>query len=101
MPWGRINIASICIIVTFKSLFQCFIQFKISSHTERMSDVQMKITPEISALVEKNRYFWKPQTCNIFWIYSGVNKVSVVRTGGGGGSARKSLFFNIFTHIFA
>ena len=34
----------------------------------------------------------------MFWIYSGANKVSVI---GQGGSARKSLFFNIFTCIFA
>ena len=42
----------------------------------------MKTTPEISALVERNRHFWKPETGDILWIYSGVNKVSVVGTGG-------------------
>ena len=31
------------------------------------------------------------------WIYSRVNKVSVI---GLGGSARKNLFIDIFTHIF-
>ena len=34
----------------------------------------------------------------IFWIYSGLNRVSVKRTGE---STRKSLFFNIFTHRFS
>ena len=34
----------------------------------------------------------------IFWIYSGLNSVKVIGTEG---SARKSLFFYIFTPIFA
>ena len=56
----------------------------------------MKITPEISARVGKNRYFWKPDTCNIFGIYPGVNKVIVVGTG----SLQESVYFSIFSHIF-
>ena len=56
----------------------------------------MKITPEISALVEKNRYFFKPETCNVLLdLLRGKNKVSVVRTGG---SARKSVFQHFHTY---
>ena len=31
-----------------------------------VSHVKMKITPEISALVKKNRYFYKPEICTNF-----------------------------------
>ena len=56
----------------------------------------MKITPETSALMEKVRYFWKPETSTIFLDLLRVNKVSVVGTGG---LQEKICFFNIFTHI--
>ena len=43
----------------------------------------MKITPEISALVEKRIDIFGNLRHVIFvWIYSGVNKVNVVGTGG-------------------
>ena len=49
----------------------------------------MKITPEISALVEK---------IDIFWIFSGVNKVTVVGTGRG--DLQERVCFSTFSHIF-
>ena len=58
----------------------------------------MKITLEISALVEKIDTFRNLIHVLILWICSGVNNVSVK---GLEGSARKSLFFDIFTRIFA
>ena len=57
----------------------------------------MKITPEISAPVEKIDIFGNLRDVLVFWIYPGVNKMSVVRTGE---SARKSLVFQHFHTYF-
>ena len=57
----------------------------------------MNITSKKFVLAE-NIHFENLRHVLMFWIYSGVNKVSVIKTGG---SARGSLlFFNIFTLIF-
>ena len=56
----------------------------------------MKITPEISAPVEKIDIFGSLKHVLNFWIYS-VDKVSVVGTRR---SARKSLFFQHFHMCF-
>ena len=59
----------------------------------------MKITPEISALVEENRYFWKPEICSNFLdLLRG--KYSKSRRNRGDLQER-ICFFNIFTSIFA
>ena len=53
----------------------------------------MKITPEISDLAGKIEIFGNLRYVLSCWIYSGVNKMSVIRTGV---YVRKSLFFNVF-----
>ena len=65
-----------------------------------MYRVSQEIVPCVNenSLSGKNRYFQKPETYNIFWIYSGVNEVSVVGTGG---LQERVSFFNIFTRIVA
>ena len=69
-----------------------------STGVPKMSYVYMKITPEISALVENMDIFRNLRHMLSFWIYSGVNKMSVVGTGG---LQERVSFFNIFTRIFA
>ena len=59
----------------------------------KVSHVLMKITQEMSTLMEKLDF----THVLIFWIDSGLTRVSVIGTGG---SVRNSVFFSIFTRIF-
>ena len=55
----------------------------------------MEITPEMSALVEKLDVLGNLGHVLIFWMYSGVNKVSVVGTGG-----LQKECFSTFSRVF-
>ena len=59
----------------------------------------MKITPEISAVVETMDIFGNLRHVIFFLIYSGVNKVSVVGAGGLQGRVCLSTFSHMY--IFA
>ena len=52
----------------------------------------------MSTPVEKGDIFGNLRHVLIFWIYSGLNRLSVIGTGG---SAGKSLFSNMSLRIFA
>ena len=52
----------------------------------------------MSTLVEKKEYFWKPKACTNFLDQLRVKESECYRNRG---SARKSLFLNIFARIFA
>ena len=62
----------------------------------------MKIILEISALVEKSDIFGNLRHVIFFWIFSGVNKVSVVGQGifsMNSNECKKESVFQHFTHI--
>ena len=59
--------------------------------------VSPKITLDLSTLVEKTS--GNLNHVLIFWIYSGLNRVSVIRMGGGGGLQNESAFHFRF-HFF-